>query len=180
MTEALRVLGVGKDRYESVRQLPAPAPPVAPGDVPALIARIERDFENGYFITGVIDDGCYDPNCSFVDPTVSFSGLDLWKRNLALLTPFLLSPKLNLLTMQRLGPNADGAEELEATWELATWLNLPWRPLISIEGSTRFTLNGRSDQVVRHVESWNVTASEALLQLFRATGGPPPPPASSP
>lgn len=46
------------------------------------------------------------------------------------------------------------AVHAQATWALATWLNLPWRPLISIEGTTRFTLNGESNKVVRHVESW--------------------------
>ncbi|KAI8473877.1 MAG: hypothetical protein J3K34DRAFT_409468 [Monoraphidium minutum] len=174
-TEALRVLGVGRQRYERVREQAPPEPPLAAGDVEGLIRRVTADFGNGYFITGVIDSAIYDDNCTFVDPTVSFSGLDLWKRNLALLTPFLLSPKLELHTLRRAGAAPGGPQELEATWALSTWLRLPWRPLISIEGSTRFTLNADSNRVVRHVEAWDVTAGEALLQLFKATRGPPAP-----
>lgn len=44
-----------RDRYEAVRAKPA-ADPLAPGDVAGLMARLERDFGNGYFITGVIDE----------------------------------------------------------------------------------------------------------------------------
>ncbi|KIY97680.1 hypothetical protein MNEG_10281 [Monoraphidium neglectum] len=175
ITEALRVLGVGQQRYERVREQQSLEPPLSPGDVDGVVRRITADFGNGYFVTGVIDSAVYDEQCTFVDPTISFSGLDLWKRNLALLTPFLLSPKLDLLTMRRMGANANGMQELEATWALATWLRLPWLPLVSIEGSTRFTLNADANRVVRHVESWNVTAGEALLQLFKATPGPPAP-----
>lgn len=35
--------------------------------------------------------------------------------NLALLTPFLLSPKLELLTMKKLGPSSEGAQQLEVS-----------------------------------------------------------------
>ena len=198
----------------------------------------------------------YDPDCAFVDPTVSvrprtrarrtacmggrlrarrpgaprmpfanaplptsppprtpppqFSGLDLWKRNLALLTPFLIQPSLRLITLAPKAPAAGGGAaampaQLEATWALATWLALPWRPRIAIEGSTLFTLSAGRNTIVRHVESWcgargarraagapvfapafaprprrapararrDVTATEALLQLFRPTPGPP-------
>lgn len=124
-----------------------------------------------------------------MDPTVSFSGLDLWKRNLALLTPFLIQPSLQLLALHQAGTGgsapasgstaggaagtpaagsstgaaagaargssgSDQVPQLEATWKLATWLNLPWRPLIAIEGSTLYTLNTDSTRITKHVESW--------------------------
>ncbi|CAJ1976218.1 unnamed protein product [Sphenostylis stenocarpa] len=52
-----------------------------------------------------------------------------------------------------------------ASWKLRTNLKLPWRPLISIDGSTIYELN-EDYRIVRHVESWNVSAIEAVLQIF--------------
>ena len=54
-TKALRALGVGRDRYETVRARP-PGAPLAPGDVKGLMARLAGDFDAGYFITGSIDE----------------------------------------------------------------------------------------------------------------------------
>jgi hypothetical protein len=53
----------------------------------------------------------------------------------------------------------------QATWSLRTELALPWRPLVDIDGSTKYTLSDRNNQVVEHVESWRVSGMEALLQL---------------
>jgi hypothetical protein len=193
-TEALRVLGVGRDRYEQARSLPPPLPSPPPGDVAAVVQRITADYGQAYFVRGVIDDGVYEPDCEFVDPTIRFSGLDLWKRNLALLTPFLAAPSARLLRPIERRLTADrGAEEgqmkeedeeeaveLVAVWALETWLKLPWRPRIAIEGTTVYTLNADANRVARHVETWDVSAGEALLQLVRPTQGPPPSSSSLP
>ncbi|WVY96705.1 hypothetical protein V8G54_028856 [Vigna mungo] len=53
---------------------------------------------------------------------------------------------------------------------LKTNLKLPWRPLISIDGSTIYELN-ENYRIVRHVESWNVSAVEAVLQIFSLNSG---------
>ncbi|CAN1261693.1 hypothetical protein LINPERPRIM_LOCUS10953 [Linum perenne] len=52
-----------------------------------------------------------------------------------------------------------------ATWKLRTYLRLPWRPLVSIDGVTVYELN-EDFQIVRHTESWNVSALEAMGQIF--------------
>ncbi len=39
---------------------------------------------------------------------MSFSGLRLWKRNLQLLTPFLIRPYVGLRQLKRTGTDADG------------------------------------------------------------------------
>lgn len=54
--------------------------------------------------SGLIDGGIYDAACTFADPTVSFSGLALWKRNIALLLPYLVQPRIELLGLRDLGP----------------------------------------------------------------------------
>ncbi|KAK1314163.1 hypothetical protein QJS10_CPA06g01556 [Acorus calamus] len=46
-----------------------------------------------------------------------------------------------------------------------TYLKLPWRPLISIGGTTLYELNDNF-KIVRHVESWDVSALEAIGQIF--------------
>eukprot|EP00884_Botryococcus_braunii_P021258 jgi/Botrbrau1/7816/Bobra.0159s0244.1 len=131
------------------------------------MACIREDFElRAYFITGNICEGIYAEDCWFKDPTVSFTGLRKWQRNLQLLVPFLEGPSLELRSLSRSPPSADGAPVLQAKWRLRTHLRLPWRPLIDILGSTEFTLN-QSNQVVKHVESWEVSGLEAIAQMFR-------------
>ncbi|CAI0384486.1 unnamed protein product [Linum tenue] len=46
-----------------------------------------------------------------------------------------------------------------------TYLRFPWRPLISIVGATVYELN-EDFKIVRHTESWNVSALEAVGQIF--------------
>jgi len=54
---------------------------------------------------------------------------------------------------------------IKATWKLRTYLRLPWRPLIAIRGNTTYDLN-EDYKVVRHSESWDVSALEAIGQIF--------------
>jgi hypothetical protein len=56
---------------------------------------------------------------------------------------------------------------MQATWTLQTYLALPWRPLIDIVGSTEYTLGSEANQVVEHVEAWNISGTQALLQILR-------------
>lgn len=176
LTEGLRLAGVGADRYAAVSAAPPRnARPLRRGDVAGLMGRLRQDFKQAYFVTGVLDDSIYDPDCFFADPTVAFTGVDLWRRNLALLVPFLEGPSVQLRGLRRLGRQergAQGAEVLRAEWTLRTVLRLPWRPLIDIEGATEYTLNEESNRIVRHVEFWSVSGTEALLQLLRP--GPQP------
>lgn len=215
LTESLRLLGVGRDRFEEADAAP-PTPRPRRGDVAAVARRVADDFSRAYFVRGQLDDGVYDEDCRFADPTVAFRGVRLWRRNLALLTPFLIEPRIDLLPpngeeeeeeeeeeaggllapllralpslggggtksrrrdpyaspasrVVRLGPiGPGGSEVLRARWYLETTLRLPWRPLISVRGSTDYTLHPEDgNRVVDHVESWEISGTEALLQLFR-------------
>lgn len=66
LTETLRVLGVGQQRYEEVLAQPSQNQPVEPGDLPAIMQRIGADFEQGYIITGAcsIHSRTLHPDCS--------------------------------------------------------------------------------------------------------------------
>ncbi|THF95185.1 hypothetical protein TEA_007095 [Camellia sinensis var. sinensis] len=59
-----------------------------------------------------------------------------------------------------------------ATWKLRTYLRLPWRPLISVDGSTIYDLDDKF-KIVRHAESWDISALEAIGQIFTPSFGRP-------
>ena len=47
----------------------------APKSVAEAVKRIEADYAGEpYFLTGRMDAGCYDEDCEFADPFVSFNG----------------------------------------------------------------------------------------------------------
>lgn len=45
------------------------------------------------------------------------AGLDLWKRNLQLLVPFIIEPQIKLKDIQRVQPNQEGAQQLKVCCE---------------------------------------------------------------
>lgn len=137
---------------------------LSPGDVRGVLACIREDFDqHAYFITGDICDQIYDSQCFFADPTVKFSGLAKWKGNLKLLVPFLINPKIQLLNLEQ---DAKNSSILHAQWTLQTSLKLPWRPFLDVIGATKYVLNGDANQVVRHIESWNITPVQAIKQVL--------------
>ncbi|AES61264.1 putative NTF2-like domain-containing protein [Medicago truncatula] len=125
---------------------------------------IKSDYDNDYFVTGNFTSSIYTENCIFEDPTIKFSGRDLYARNLKLLVPFFDCASIKLLKIEK--EVESDTNFLRASWKLRTNLKLPWRPLIAIDGSTSYELN-EDFKIVRHVESWNVSALEAVLQIFK-------------
>ncbi|KAL3537859.1 hypothetical protein ACH5RR_001225 [Cinchona calisaya] len=120
---------------------------------------IKSDYEKAYFVTGLFTSAIYAADCAFEDPTIKFQGRDLYLRNLKLLIPFFDSPSILLEKIEK-GINSK-SEYIRASWKLRTYVKLPWRPLISIDGSTVYDLDEQL-RVIRHVESWNISALEAI------------------
>ncbi|GAV81182.1 DUF2358 domain-containing protein, partial [Cephalotus follicularis] len=114
---------------------------VSVNGVDDVINMLKSDYDNAYFVTG----------------------RELYSRNLKLLVPFFDCPSIALQKIEK-GVNSKTNFVL-ATWKLRTHLKLPWRPLISIDGSTVYGLNDDS-KIIRHTESWNVSALEAVAQIF--------------
>lgn len=112
---------------------------------------------------GVFTSAIYDEDCVFEDPTIKFQGTKLYSRNLKLLVPFFDCPSIGLQDIEK-GVNSETYFVL-ARWKLRTYLKFPWRPLISIDGSTVYELDNKL-KIVRHAESWNVSALEAIGQIF--------------
>ncbi|KAI5079481.1 hypothetical protein GOP47_0004960 [Adiantum capillus-veneris] len=124
---------------------------------------LKIDYDQAYFLTGRFTRSLYADDCYFADPTISFTGMDLYGRNLRLLIPFLEEPSLTLFSMNK--EPGEGCQ-IRAVWQLRTRLKLPWRPIIRVSGSTIYTLNEQL-KVTSHVEIWNVPVLEALFQIFR-------------
>ncbi|CAA7041200.1 unnamed protein product [Microthlaspi erraticum] len=162
VTELLRLFSVSssssistnKDRSNSV---------VTARDVDDVMGILRSDYGNAYFVTGIFTSEIYSDDCIFADPTISFQGTKLYERNLRLLVPFLEDASIELQNMDK--SESSQRDYITATWKLRTYLKFPWRPLISIDGSTVYELD-RDFKIVRHVESWSVSAVEAIRQIF--------------
>lgn len=115
----------------------------------------------------------YDSDCTFEDPTIAFSGVALWRRNLALLTPFLVAPRVRLLSLTaEPEPGGGTVRTVRARWTLTCGLRLPWRPLVDLEGETDYLLGGGDEglMIVRHTERWSITGLQALGQIVTPAG----------
>ncbi|KAK9732808.1 hypothetical protein RND81_04G023900 [Saponaria officinalis] len=128
-----------------------------------VVGILKSDYDNAYFVTGLFSSSVYTGDCLFEDPTIKFRGTDLYSRNLQLLVPFFEQPSIVLKSIEK-GNNSD-RDFVLASWSLRTFLKLPWRPLIAVEGKTVYDLNDEY-KIVRHSESWNITALEAVGQIF--------------
>ncbi|CAM8935683.1 unnamed protein product [Rhodiola kirilowii] len=138
-------------------------------DIDDVIMILKSDYENSYFVTGVFTSAIYAEDCVFEDPTIKFSGTELYERNLKLLVPFFDNPSISL---QRIEKASKGESDyIYAAWKLRTYLKLPWRPLIAIDGNTVYELDNKF-KIVRHAERWSVSALEAVAQIFTGGSGP--------
>ncbi|XP_042058413.1 uncharacterized protein LOC121802782 isoform X1 [Salvia splendens] len=122
-----------------------------------VLSVIRSDYEKAYFVTG----------------------RELYARNLGLLLPFFESPSIQLEELTKSicymfhMQEFDGKTiSLVASWKLRTYLRLPWKPLISIDGTTTYDLDD-DFRIVWHVERWGVSALEAVLQIFTASSESP-------
>ncbi|XP_034705855.1 uncharacterized protein LOC117929619 isoform X3 [Vitis riparia] len=139
VTELLRLVSFGQNRLDSMSYKQGDELLVSSIDDVLLI--LKSDYENAYFVTGK----------------------DLYSCNLKLLVPFFDHPSIALQKIEK-GSNSETKFVL-ASWKLRTYLKLPWRPLISIAGSTVYDLNDEF-KIVRHAESWNISALQAVGQIF--------------
>ncbi|KAK7277845.1 hypothetical protein RJT34_22864 [Clitoria ternatea] len=135
VTELLRLFSPSQQSSQKQRD------ELAASSVDDVLMIIKSDYDNAYFVTG----------------------RELYARNLKLLVPFF---DLASIRLRKIEKDVDSDTNFVlASWELRTYLKLPWRPLISIDGNTIYELN-EDFKIIRHVESWNVSAVEAVLQIF--------------
>ncbi|GMY21049.1 hypothetical protein FCV25MIE_16290 [Fagus crenata] len=168
VTELLRLFSSNQTRLE--RESDKEREEIAVSGIDDVVMILKSDYENAYFVTGVFTCAIYAQDCIFEDPTIRFRGKDLYSRNLKLLVPFFDSPSIGLQKIKK-GINSK-TNFVYATWKLRTYLKLPWRPLICIDGSTIYELDDEF-KIVKHAESWNVSALEAIGRIFTPSFGRP-------
>merc|ERR1719247_3208892 len=140
-----------------------------PRSVSEAVDRIKLDYEGPegpYFLTGRMDAGVYDEDCEFADPFVSFNGRARFEENLANLAG-------GFITDSSVRPISSSLEGLSYKTKLMVKLRLalPWSPVLAWPWGVEHVLEEQSDGtvvVVRHLESWDVSAGEGVRQLFRS------------
>jgi hypothetical protein len=131
--------------------------------------RIREDYvERNYLWTGDIDLACFEENCRFTDPTISFESRDTFVQNTENLK-FLV----DRLTKEG-GTRSDlldirfTDDYVESRWNMVGDLSgLPWKPRIDVIGRTKFWYRESQEglQVYFYDECWEMPASKALQQL---------------
>lgn len=168
VTELLRLFSSSKNRLETVSDTKAEE--ISVSDVDDVVMILKCDYENAYFVTGAFTSSIYAEDCMFEDPTIRFRGRELYSRNLKLLVPFFDGPSIGLQKIEK--DISSDPNFVLATWKLRTYLKLPWKPFIYIDGSTLYELDDEFN-IVRHAESWNISALEAIGQIFTPSFGRP-------
>ena len=124
------------------------------------------DFERGYLFSGAIDAELYDEDCSFTDPTISFTGLSTFERNIASLKPILDRFVGNSVVVLYNCSLTDSS--VVTRWRMSGNVKLPWNPRIELTGSTRLTFDPtKNGRIVSYFETWDIPASNALFQLLQ-------------
>uniref|UniRef100_A0A7N0T525 Uncharacterized protein n=1 Tax=Kalanchoe fedtschenkoi TaxID=63787 RepID=A0A7N0T525_KALFE len=70
-------------------------------DIDDVIMILSSDYDNSYFVTGNFTSSIYAEDCIFEDPTIKFSGTELYERNLRLLVPFFDNPSISLQRIEK-------------------------------------------------------------------------------
>ncbi|KAH8045486.1 peptide-methionine (S)-S-oxide reductase [Aureococcus anophagefferens] len=131
----------------------APAAPLStaqpPRSVDEACKRLAADYEGAdgpYFLTGIMDAACYDDDCEFADPFVSFKGRARFEENLANLGGGFISDA----SIGRFGRAGGVTTKLMVKLRLA----LPWQPVLAWPWGVEHVLDVREDEVVvvRHLE----------------------------
>jgi hypothetical protein len=131
-----------------------------------LLQGIKEDFANGYFWTGKINPNLYADDCRYTDPTISFTGLATFQRNIASITPLVdRFVGSNIVVLYDCSIDKVN-REVRASWRMAGCIKLPWKPRIDITGSTIYRYSPSDGRIIEYYESWDRPALSTLLQAI--------------
>jgi hypothetical protein len=186
-------LFMGESKANKHNNDPLPPAPVTPQ---ALMKAIQEDYTvKNYLWTGDIHLPAFEPDCTFTDPTLSFTGTQKFVSNVKNLVPIVdflteqaskredgTGPKSELLDISL---NEDDGY-VQTRWNMVGDLSrLPWKPAIDVIGRTKFWYtkikndgNGNDNaqdgyRVYFYDEEWELEAGTALLQLITPKGSIP-------
>jgi hypothetical protein len=189
-----------KTAAETVETPPPLSLSAPPWNAEELLRRIACDYtERNYLWTGELDYTCYDENCRFADPTLTFTGTATYARNIGNLRPIVDrwvdrdggGPRSELLSIRLVVANEGDSNNNDDTssstssassssksfvqtrWKMVGDLRLPWRPRIDVMGQTRFWFGTDDSGIVKiyhYDETWEIPPWQALLQLVTPAG----------
>mmetsp|Transcript_22819 Transcript_22819/g.35286 ORF Transcript_22819/g.35286 Transcript_22819/m.35286 type:complete len:249 (+) Transcript_22819:52-798(+) len=134
-----------------------------PSSLDETLKRIQLDNDRSYFLSGEVDRYIYDEQCTFADPFVSFDGRDRFIDNLANLGSFITNYDAKMINY-----NVEkNGEEVVTKVMVKLELNLPWKPVLAWPWGVTYSINPDTYLVTDHIESWDVSASEGVKQIFR-------------
>jgi hypothetical protein len=188
---------VSTDETAAVSSEIATLPPTSTHE---LLERIQNDYtKRNYLWTGNLDLACFAENCTFADPTLTFTGTDTFQTNTQNLVPlveaFVKECESKLLSIELIEAREQSSdrEELPSCGYIQTRWNMVgsltaspwvfWKPKIDVIGRTKFwfrpTAAAREQsytkqlyfyQVYYYDEEWEIPAYQALLQLVSPAG----------
>ncbi|GLT51843.1 hypothetical protein SLA2020_252220 [Shorea laevis] len=99
ITELLRLFSLGKNKLNEGST--GEKDEILVSRIDDVLKMLKFDYENAYFVTGVLTSAIYADNCTFEDPTIKFRGKQLFSCSLKLLLPFFDSPSIGLQTIEK-------------------------------------------------------------------------------
>jgi hypothetical protein len=136
----------------------------------------------GYYVTGRLSTDIYRDDCFFdgPDPDMPVTGLRKYMNAASQLfdQKQSWSKLLSLEQQQKKKSGSDDGDDDEviivAHWQFSGILRLPWKPILPlVNGSTTYHLDATTGLVVRHLETWDMSATEAFLRTFFPIFFPP-------
>jgi Uncharacterized conserved protein (DUF2358) len=161
-------------------------PPTSPQE---LLERIRQDYvDRNYLWTGDLDLACFQKDCRFTDPTLSFEGTDTFAKNTQNLVPlveaFVENYESRLLSIELVEKDDNNNAYVQTRWNMVGSLTASpwifWKPKIDVLGRTKFWFRKTQKeeqqpqqpcyQVYFYDEEWEMPAYQALLQLITPAG----------
>lgn len=127
------------------------------------LQRIQLDNDRSYFLSGEVDELIYDEKCTFADPFVSFDGRQRFVDNLANLGSFISDYSAKTLSYSV----TENGQQIQTRVMVKLELNLPWKPVLAWPWGVKYIIDKQTYLITDHIESWDVSASEGIKQIFR-------------
>lgn len=101
----------------------------------------------------------YAKDVYFRDPLNRFRGVKQYKKMIALIDRWFISPRMDLHDIHRSG------NTIKTEWTLSWNTPLPWKPRIAIPGWSELNLNS-VELIVSHIDYWKCSRLDVLKQHF--------------
>lgn len=106
----------------------------------------------------------YAADVKFQDPLNSFHGIQRYREMIELMATWMQDIQMDLHEIQR------DRHQIRTRWTLHFTAPLPWRPRVSIPGTSRLEIGQRGDRelIVAHIDVWDISRWQALRQVFQS------------